>query len=111
MRETYAIVVPIEKRGGGFRYRARLDLPSIAGGAGAITHVDVRIGRRYRAGGKAQLRLRPLQRQHPPDPRPLQLRKRHDRSTVSSKNSATPSSRALPAPERLTFLYLPSPGR
>ncbi|HST68303.1 MAG TPA: hypothetical protein VLI94_01435 [Solirubrobacterales bacterium] len=50
--ETYAIVVPIERRGGAFRYRARLDLPPIAGGAGVITHVDVEIGRRYRAGGR-----------------------------------------------------------
>jgi hypothetical protein len=50
--ETYAIPVPIEKRRGGFRYRARLDVPLIAGGAGAITHVDVKIGRRYRAGGQ-----------------------------------------------------------
>jgi hypothetical protein len=54
MSETFAIVVPIEKRRGDFRYRARLDLPPIAGGAGAITHVDVKIGRRYRAGGKAR---------------------------------------------------------
>jgi hypothetical protein len=52
MSETFAIVVPIEKRRGDFRYRARLDDPPIAGGAGAITHVDVEIGRRYRAGGK-----------------------------------------------------------
>lgn len=50
--ETYAIVVPIEKRRGGFRYRARLDLPPIAGGRGALTHIDVTIGRRYRAGGR-----------------------------------------------------------
>lgn len=50
--ETYAIVVPIERRGGGFRYRARIDLPPIAGGAGAITHVDVEIDRRYRSGGR-----------------------------------------------------------
>lgn len=50
--ETYAVVVPIEQRRGGFRYRARIDLPPIAGGAGAITHVDVEIGRRYRAGGQ-----------------------------------------------------------
>lgn len=49
--ETFAIPVPIEKRRGGFRYRARLDIPPIAGGAGAITHVEVKIGRRYRAGG------------------------------------------------------------
>lgn len=50
--QTYAIVVPIEQRRGGFRYRARIDLPPLAGGFGALTHVDVKIGRRYRAGGK-----------------------------------------------------------
>jgi hypothetical protein len=52
--QTYAIVVPIERLSGGFRYRARLDLPAIAGGLGALTHIDVEIGRRYRAGGKAR---------------------------------------------------------
>jgi hypothetical protein len=52
--QTYAIVVPIEQRRGGFRYRARIDLPPIAAGFGAITHLDVAIGRRYRAGGKAR---------------------------------------------------------
>ena len=50
--QTYAILVPIEQRRGGFRYRARIDLPPIAAGLGALTHVDVEIGRRYRAGGK-----------------------------------------------------------
>jgi hypothetical protein len=50
--QTYAIVVPIEKRRGGFRYRARIDLPPLAAGFGALTHIDVEIGRRYRAGGK-----------------------------------------------------------
>jgi len=50
--QTYAIVVPIEQRRGGFRYRARIDLPPLAGGFGALTHIDVKIGRRYRAGGK-----------------------------------------------------------
>jgi hypothetical protein len=50
--QTYAIVVPIEQRRGGFRYRVRLEVPPIAGGLGAITHVDVKIGRRYRAGGR-----------------------------------------------------------
>lgn len=49
--QTYAIVVPIEKRRGGFRYRARIELPPLAGGFGALTHIDVKIGRRYRAGG------------------------------------------------------------
>jgi len=52
--QTYAIVVPIERRRGGFRYRARLEIPAIAGGLGAITHIDVKIGRHYRAGGKAR---------------------------------------------------------
>jgi hypothetical protein len=50
--ETHAIVVPIERRRGDFRYRARLDLPPLAGGLGALTHIDVEIGRRYRAGGR-----------------------------------------------------------
>lgn len=50
--ETYAIVIPIEQRRGDFRYRARIDVPPLAGGLGAITHVDVSIGRRYRAGGR-----------------------------------------------------------
>jgi hypothetical protein len=45
--QTYAIVVPIEQRRGGFRYRARIDVPPIAAGFGAITHLDVKIGRRY----------------------------------------------------------------
>jgi hypothetical protein len=49
--QTYAIVVPIEQRRGGFRYRARIDLPPIAAGFGAITHLDVEIGRRYRVAG------------------------------------------------------------
>lgn len=50
--QTYAIVVSIEQRRGGFRYRARIDVPPIAGGFGAITHLDVQIGRRYDAAGK-----------------------------------------------------------
>jgi hypothetical protein len=49
--QTYAIVVPIEQRRGGFRYRARIDVPPLAAGFGAITHLDVRIGRRYGAAG------------------------------------------------------------
>lgn len=52
--QTYAIVVPIEPLSGRFRYRARIDLPPLAGGLGALTHIDVKIGRRYRAGGKVR---------------------------------------------------------
>jgi hypothetical protein len=50
--QTYAIVAPIEQRRGGFRYRVRIDLPPLAAGFGALTHLDVKIGRRYRSGGK-----------------------------------------------------------
>lgn len=50
--ETYAILVPIERLHGGFRYRARLELPQLAQGFGALTHIDVKIGRRYRYKGR-----------------------------------------------------------
>jgi hypothetical protein len=49
--QTYAFVVPIEMRPGEFRYRATANLPELAGGLGAITHISVKIGRRYTAGG------------------------------------------------------------
>lgn len=49
--QTYAFTVPIEKRPGEFRYRATVDIPPLAGGLGAITKLNVKIGRRYTAGG------------------------------------------------------------
>ena len=52
--EVYAILVPIERLHGGFRYRARIDLPPLAGGLGALSHIDARIGRRYSAGGRSR---------------------------------------------------------
>jgi hypothetical protein len=50
--QTFAIVVPIERRPGEFRYRATLVLPPIAGGLGAITHVNVNVGRRFSVDGQ-----------------------------------------------------------
>jgi hypothetical protein len=50
--QTYAIVVPIEKRRGEFRYQATVDIPPLAAGLGAITRLDVKIGRRYSVGGQ-----------------------------------------------------------
>lgn len=50
--QTYAIVAPIERRPGPYRYRATLDLPPIAAGLGAVTDVAVEIGRRFRAEGE-----------------------------------------------------------
>jgi hypothetical protein len=50
--QTFAIVVPVERRRGAFRYRATLTLPPIAGGLGAVTHVDVKVGRRFNVDGQ-----------------------------------------------------------
>jgi hypothetical protein len=50
--QTLAIVVPIERRRGAFRYRATLDLPPIAAGFGTITHIDIDVGRRFNANGE-----------------------------------------------------------
>jgi hypothetical protein len=50
--QTFAIVVPIERRPGEFRYRATLALPPIAGGLGAVTHVAAKVGRRFSADGR-----------------------------------------------------------
>lgn len=52
--ETFAIVIPIERRPGQFRYRATLDLPPLAGGLASITHVGVKVGRRFTAGGRSR---------------------------------------------------------
>ena len=49
--QTFVITVPIERRGGEFRYRATVDVPPIAGGRGSLTHIDVTVGRRYRFKG------------------------------------------------------------
>lgn len=50
--QTFAIVVPIERRRGEFRYRATIDLPPIAGGLGAVTHIDLAVSRRFVAAGQ-----------------------------------------------------------
>ncbi len=50
--QNFIITIPIEKRGGEFRYRATIDLPPIAGGAGSLVHLDASVGKRYRLGGK-----------------------------------------------------------
>jgi hypothetical protein len=49
--QTYAFLVPIEKRRGEFRYRVTADFPPLAGGLGAITKIKIKVGRRYSAGG------------------------------------------------------------
>jgi len=49
--QAYVVVAPIERRRGTYGYRTSFDVPSIAGGAGVLTDVRARIGRRYTAGG------------------------------------------------------------
>ncbi|HEY5052834.1 MAG TPA: hypothetical protein VII45_05435 [Solirubrobacterales bacterium] len=49
--ETYVVPVPIERERGAYRYRARIDVPKIFGGAGSLTELDAKIGRRYRFRG------------------------------------------------------------
>lgn len=50
--QTFSILVPIERRPGPFRYRATLSIPPIAGGLGAITRVEARVGRRFSVDGR-----------------------------------------------------------
>jgi hypothetical protein len=50
--ETFAVLAPIERIRGQFRYRVTIDVPPIAAGRGSLTRLQARIGRRYRAGGK-----------------------------------------------------------
>lgn len=49
--QSFVITIPIEKRGGLYSYRATVDVPPIAGGHGSLTHLDAKIGKRYRSGG------------------------------------------------------------
>ena len=50
--QILAMTVPIERRPGGFRYRATLTFPPIDGGRGSISHVEVKVGRHFSAGGQ-----------------------------------------------------------
>jgi len=52
--QTYAIVAPIERQPGEFRYRVTIEVPLIAAGLGSLTHVDVEVGRRFKVAGKSR---------------------------------------------------------
>lgn len=49
--QTFVLTIPIEKRGGLYRYRATVDVPPIADGLGSVVHLDVKVGKRYRYRG------------------------------------------------------------
>lgn len=50
--QIFAVSIPIERRRGGFRYRAQFVVPEIAEGRGVITRVEVEVGRRFASAGK-----------------------------------------------------------
>ena len=50
--QTFAIVVPIERRHGAYAYRATIEVPPIAAGFGVLTHIDAKVGRHYSFGGQ-----------------------------------------------------------
>lgn len=50
--QTFAILVPIERRRGEFRYRAHIVVPPLAEGRGAITRIEAKVGRKFSAGGR-----------------------------------------------------------
>ena len=50
--QTFVITVPIEQRRGAYRYRATINVPPIFDGLGSLVHLDAKIGRHYRFGGR-----------------------------------------------------------
>jgi hypothetical protein len=50
--QNFVVTVPIEKRGGLYRYRATVDVPPILGGRGSIVHLDATVGKRFRLAGR-----------------------------------------------------------
>jgi hypothetical protein len=50
--ETFVVPVRIERRRGRYGYRTDFEVPRLAGGYGALTHVDVEVGRRFRSHGR-----------------------------------------------------------
>jgi hypothetical protein len=48
--QTFAVLIPLERRSG-YSYRATTEIPPIAGGRGSLTRVEVKVGKRFRAGG------------------------------------------------------------
>ena len=50
VNQTFVVPILINQRRGEYRYRASFDVPSLSGG-GILTHVDAKIGRRYKSHG------------------------------------------------------------
>lgn len=50
-RQSFVVAIPIERRGGSYRYRVTFDVPPIDAGRGSLVHIDIHIDRRYRFRG------------------------------------------------------------
>jgi hypothetical protein len=50
--QTFAVLAPIERLHGRYGYRVTIELPPIAGGHGALTRIETKLGRRYSFGGR-----------------------------------------------------------
>jgi hypothetical protein len=50
--ETFVVPVRIEPAHGPYSYRTDFAVPQLADGYGSLTHVDVKVGRSYRSGGR-----------------------------------------------------------
>jgi hypothetical protein len=51
VNQTFVVPVTLERVSGEYSYRASFDAPSLAGG-GVLTHVDAKIGRMFKSGGR-----------------------------------------------------------
>jgi hypothetical protein len=50
--DIYVVTVPIVKTKGEYGYEATIEVPEIFNTSGVLTHVEAKIARRYRAGGR-----------------------------------------------------------
>lgn len=50
--EIYVVTIPIVKTKGEYGYEATIEVPEIFNTSGVLTHVEAKIARRYRAGGR-----------------------------------------------------------
>jgi hypothetical protein len=50
--EIYVVTIPIVKTSGAYGYEATVEVPEIFNTSGVLTHVEAKIARRFRAGGR-----------------------------------------------------------
>lgn len=112
--QTFALLAPIQRRPGAYRYRVPIEIPPLAAGLGSVTSLEVSISRRYRFAGKRRSYVSARCTDN--------VLRTHGRFRFEDGNviegSVARYCATLPAhrPGRMTaqarrFLYLPVPGR